>query len=76
MTRRFSAVAALLLTGAIGGSASAQEFRLGEAVVIKPTARLHADLRTKETGGESEADLDLARRRVGVKGKIASRVEF
>jgi phosphate-selective porin len=76
MTRTFPAVAAILLTGVIGGSASAQELRLGDAVVLKPTARLHADVRTTDADGESEADLDLARRRVGVKGKIASRVEF
>jgi len=76
MTRRFFAVVAILLIGVIGGSASAQELRLGDAVVIKPTARLHADLRTTDADGESDADLDLARRRVGVKGKIASRIEF
>jgi phosphate-selective porin len=77
MTRGFSAAVAVLLTGAIGGSAAAQEFRLGDAVVIKPTARLHADLRTTtDVDGESDADLDLARRRIGVKGKVASRVEF
>jgi phosphate-selective porin len=76
MTRGVSAVVAVLLTGMIWGSASAQELRLGEAVVIKPTVRLHADVRTKDADGESEADMDLARRRVGVKGEITSRVEF
>jgi phosphate-selective porin len=66
----------ILLASVISGSASGQTLRLGDAVVVKPTARLHADIRTTEAGGDSDADLDLARRRVGLKGTVTSRVEF
>ena len=57
MTRGFYAVAAILLAGAIDGSASAQELRLGDAVVIKPTARLHA---ANSSGRRSEATSESA----------------
>ena len=74
--RGLAGATAVLLAGVICGSASGQSLRLGDAVVLKPTARLHADIRTTDVEGDSDADLDLARRRVGVKGKVGSRVEF
>ena len=69
--------AAAALAGALSVPASAQTLRLGDDVRITPTARLHADVRrTHADDGEDDVDLDLARRRVGVRGRVTSRVEF
>jgi phosphate-selective porin len=69
--------AAAALAGASSAPASAQSLRLGDHVRIAPTARLHADVRrTDADDGEGDVDLDLARRRVGVRGRVTSRVEF
>jgi phosphate-selective porin len=56
--------------------APSQTLRLGEAVRITPTARLHADVRPAGDEERDDVDLDVARRRVGVKGRITSRIEF
>jgi hypothetical protein len=67
----FAGVLAVAATGAV----SAQSIRIGDAVRITPTARLHADVRPGGTA-DDDVDLDLARRRVGVTGRITSHVEF
>jgi phosphate-selective porin len=56
--------------------AAAQTLQFGEAVRITPTARLHADVRPTSGDGSEDVDLDFARRRVGVAGRITSRLEF
>src|SRR5688572_31173986 len=58
------------------GPAASQTLRFGEAVRITPTARLHADVRQTGVDGSEDADLDLARRRVGVAGRVTSRIQF
>ena len=75
MTGRGCVVAAVL-AAATALPASAQTLRLGEAVQITPTARLHADVRKTDAGEGEDVDLDLARRRLGVTGRVTSRVEF
>jgi phosphate-selective porin len=56
--------------------AAAQTLQFGDAVRITPKARLHVDVRPAGNDGSEDADLDIARRRVGVAGRITSRVEF
>jgi phosphate-selective porin len=67
---------AAALAGTLSVPASAQSLRLGDAVRITPTARLHADVRHTHADDGDDVDLDLARRRVGVRGRVTSRVEF
>jgi phosphate-selective porin len=65
------------LAGAVSVPASSQSLRLGDDIRITPTARVHADVRrTHADDGEGDVDLDLARRRVGVRARVTSRVEF
>jgi phosphate-selective porin len=55
--------------------ASAQTLRVGDAVRLTPTARLDTDLRA-DASRDDDVDVDLARRRVGVTGRVTSHVEF
>ena len=76
---RWRGCAAVVLLAGAAVPASAQTLRLGEAVRITPTARVHADIRRTDTAegeGQDDVDLDLARRRIGVTGRITSRIEF
>jgi phosphate-selective porin len=72
--RRAAFATATILSLAASTPASAQSIRIGDAVRLAPTARLHADVRRPADG--DEVDLDLARRRVGVTGSVTSHVEF
>jgi phosphate-selective porin len=75
--RAFTGVPPMALAMALAaGPAASQTLRFGEAVRITPTARLHADVRQTGIDGSEDADLDLARRRVGVAGRVTSRIQF
>jgi phosphate-selective porin len=67
-------LAAALLVGTACTPASAQSLRIGEAIRLSPSARLHADVRQTRDG--EDVELDVARRRVGVSGRVTSHVEF
>jgi phosphate-selective porin len=74
-TLAWTAIAALVGTSPL--PTAAQSLRIGEAVVLTPTARLHADVRRASADErDGDADVDLARRRVGVNGRVTSHLEF
>jgi phosphate-selective porin len=56
-------------------TAAAQSLRIGEAIRIEPKARLDVDFRAAEMD-DSDVDVDLARRRVGVSGRVTRHVDF
>jgi hypothetical protein len=77
MTRAGARAVAAVVTLAWCVPAPAQTLRLGETVRLEPKARVHADLRSaRDHDDADDVDLDLARRRVGVKGRVTSRVQF
>jgi phosphate-selective porin len=77
VTRAITGAASMAVAMAMAAlPAASQTLQFGEAVRITPTARLHADVRQTGADGSEDVDLDLARRRVGVAGRITSRIEF
>lgn len=74
-----AAATALALTALAAADitpASAQTLRIGDAVRLTPTARLDTDVRRADASRDDDVDVDLARRRVGVTGRVTSHVEF
>jgi phosphate-selective porin len=64
----------VLAAALIAAPAAAQTLRIGETVRITPTVRVDTDIRSRTD--EGDADLDLARRRAGVRGTVTSHLEF
>lgn len=75
MTRSAPVLIGILLAAACATTAEAQSFRIGEAIRIEPKARVDVDFRSAEAG-DGDVDVDLARRRVGVSGRVTRHVEF
>ena len=75
MTRPVPVLIGTLLAAVCAATAAAQTLRIGEAIRIEPKARLDVDFRAAEPG-DGDVDVDLARRRVGVSGRVTRHVEF
>jgi phosphate-selective porin len=69
------ALIGILLAAACASTAAAQSLRIGEAIRIEPKARVDVDFRAAEAG-DGDVDVDLARRRIGVGGRVTRYVEF
>lgn len=75
MTRSVPVLVGALLAAAGSTTAAAQSLRIGEAIRIEPKARVDVDFRAAEAG-DGDVDVDLARRRLGVSGRVTRYVEF
>jgi phosphate-selective porin len=69
-------VLALALAVAACASASAQSLTIGNAVRIDPKVRVQMDVRDADSSDDQEVDVDLARRRAGITGRVSRYVEF
>jgi phosphate-selective porin len=75
VTRPGPALIGTLLAAACATTAAGQTLRIGDAIRIEPKARVEVDVRAGEPG-DGDVDVDLARRRVGVSGRVTRYVEF
>jgi len=75
MTRGLPVLIGTLLAAAWSTTAAAQSLRIGEAIRIEPKARVDVDFRAAEVD-DGDVDVDLARRRVGVSGRVTRHLEF
>jgi phosphate-selective porin len=74
--RTAAGVVLAVLAAAPPSTAAAQSLRIGDAIRIEPKARVQVDVRAADASDESDVDIDLARRRVGISGQVTRHVEF
>ena len=67
---------ALLVSGAASTPASGQSLKIGDLIRLDPKARVQIDVRDAESATEDDVDVDLARRRAGIAGRVTRYIDF